>query len=121
MAYCFERVIQNICSKCYLALLVILEKGMRNKNIMDIISLILDVANQENDLKGNSSTIMYRALFDQPQLREFWNALIVKGLLKFDSKTKTFKSTEKGLAFLQDYEKMARHRTKKRAYSSLPA
>ena len=64
---------------------------------------------------------MYRALFDQPELREFWNALIKNGLLRFDSQTKTFKSTEKGLAFLQDYEKIDRQRTKKRAYLSQPA
>ena len=96
-------------------------RNKKNKNIINIVSLILDVTNQDNDAKGNSSTIMYRALFNQPELREFWNALIKNGLLKFDSKTRTFKSTEKGLAFLQDYEKMVRHITKKRAHLSLSA
>jgi predicted transcriptional regulator len=88
--------------------------------IIDIISLILDVANQDNPTKGTSATIMYSALFKHPELREFWNVLIKNGLLEFDSKTKTFKSTEKGLAFIQYYEKMDRHRTKKRAKLSLP-
>lgn len=89
--------------------------------ITDIISLILDVANQDNPIKGTSATIMYSALFEHPELREFWIVLVKNGLLEFDSKTKTFKSTEKGLAFLQDYKKMDRHRTKKRANLSLPA
>ncbi len=81
--------------------------------IIDIISLILDVANQDNHVKGTSNMIMYGVLFGQPELREFWNALIKNGLLEFDSKTKAFKSTEKGLAFLQGYEKMDCHITKK--------
>ena len=96
-------------------------RNKKNKNIINIVSLILDVTNQDNDAKGNSSTIMYRALFNQPELREFWNALIRIGLLEFDFKTKAFKSTEKGLAFLQGYEKMDCHMTKKRATLSLPA
>ena len=75
---------------------------MRKKIIFDIISLILDVANQDNDAKGTNTTIMYRALLDQPELREFWNVLIKNDLLKFDSQMRTFKTTERGLVFLQD-------------------
>jgi predicted transcriptional regulator len=94
---------------------------IRKKMIIDIISLILDVANQDNRVKGTSTTIMYRALFGQPELREFWNTLIKNDLLKFDLQTRTFKSTEKGVAFLRAYEKMDHHVTKKRASSLLPA
>lgn len=90
--------------------------------IIDIISLILDVANQDNNFaKGNSTTIMYNALFRQLELREFWNVLIKNDLLKFDSQTSTFKSTERGLAFLRACEMMDHHVTKKRVSSSLPA
>ncbi len=89
--------------------------------IIDIICLILDVANQYNDTKGTNTTIMYRALFNQPELREFWKSLIESHLLKFDSQTRTFKTTKRGLVFLQAYDKMDRHVTKQRESSSLLA
>jgi predicted transcriptional regulator len=79
---------------------------IRKKMIIDIISLILDVANQHNHVKGTSTTIMYRALFGQPELREFWNTLIKNDLLKFDPQTRTFKTTEKGVRFLHTYNQM---------------
>ena len=82
---------------------------MRKKRIIDIISLILDAANQDNNAKGTKTTILYRTLLDQPELREFWNALIKNDLLKFDSQMRTFKTTKRGLVFLQDYEKMDHH------------
>ena len=74
---------------------------MRKKIIFDIISLILDAANQGYDAKGTKTTIMYRTLLDQPELRDFWNALIKNDLLKFDSQMRTFKTTKRGLVFLR--------------------
>ena len=94
---------------------------MRKKMIVDIISLILDVANQDNNVKGTNTTIMYRALFAQPELREFWNALIKIHWLKFDSRARTFKTTKRGLVFLRDYEKINHHVTKRRVSSLLHA
>ena len=77
--------------------------------ILNIISLILDVANQDNGARKTNTTIMYRALLNQPELREFWNALVKNDLLKFDSQMRTFKTTKRCLVFLQDYEKMDHH------------
>lgn len=82
--------------------------------MFDVISLILDVANQDNDAKGTSSPIMYRALFNHPRLKEFWNALIINGLLEFDLQTRTVKTAGRGLVLLQAYEKMDHHVIKKR-------
>ena len=75
---------------------------------------ILEAANQGSDNghdteKKMATTItntMYTALFNQPELKEYWDVLIQKGLLSFDPNTGRFNTTTEGRIFLRTYNGM---------------
>lgn len=73
---------------------------MRYRSRIDIVSQILEVANGGNATKTN---IMYKAFLSYDQLKEQLAILTEKDLLRYDEDTRTFKTTEKGLRFLQIY------------------
>jgi predicted transcriptional regulator len=73
---------------------------MKTRSRIDIISQILETAN------GGITTkikIMYRANLSYAQLKGYLMTLSDKGLLLYDLDTNTFKTTEKGLKFLEFY------------------
>ncbi len=70
---------------------------MRYRSRTDIISGILDVAN------GGSATrtkIMYKAYLSYNQLKEYLMLLTENNLLSYDGYSQTYRTTEKGLRFL---------------------
>lgn len=70
---------------------------------IDIISQILETAN------GGVSTklkLMYKANLSYAQLKGYLITLTDKGLLSYDLNTNTLKTTEKGLRFLEIYNKL---------------
>ena len=70
---------------------------MGNRSRTEIVGNILDVANG-----GASKTkIMYKAFLSYNQLKEYISFLIENNLIEYLDGTKTFKTTEKGLKFLQ--------------------
>ncbi len=75
------------------------------KVMLSVVSLILEVSsNNDDDAKKKTITttkIMYNTLLNQPRLKEYWSALTELGLLEYDTTTQTFKTTEKGLRFLE--------------------
>lgn len=73
-------------------------KGMKTRTRIDIISQILETAN------GGVTTkikIMYRTNLSYAQLKGYLMTLSDKDLLRYDLDTNTFKTTEKGLRFLE--------------------
>jgi predicted transcriptional regulator len=50
--------------------------------------------------------IMYKVLLNYPQLKEYWTVLTERRLLSYDADTQTFKTTQKGLEFLDAYSKV---------------
>jgi predicted transcriptional regulator len=78
---------------------------LNKKDRLNIISLILEVSsntdNSKNSQKITTPNILYNTLLNHSRLREYWTALTEVGLLGFDSTTGTFKTTEKGLRFLE--------------------
>ena len=73
---------------------------MKTRSRIDIISQILETAN------GGVTTkikIMYRANLSYAQLKGYLMTLRDKDLLFYDLDTNTFKTTEKGLKFLEFY------------------
>ena len=52
-----------------------------------------------------TTMLMYNALRNHPLLKEPWTVLIKEGLLTYDDTTQTFKTTEKGLRFLESIAK----------------
>lgn len=69
---------------------------------MDIVSKILQVANG-----GSAKTkIMYSAFLSYSQMKEYLMMLTQNDLLSYDLNTRTFKTTEKGLRFIEAYDQM---------------
>jgi predicted transcriptional regulator len=76
---------------------------MKYRSRTEIISQILDIAS------GGSATktkIMYQACLNYNKLKEYLTVLTEGGLLRYDVQTVTFKTTEKGLRFLETYNQI---------------
>jgi predicted transcriptional regulator len=78
--------------------------SMKKRDRINIIRLILEVSN-EADYAKKTTKIMYKALLNHPQLKEYWTVLTESDLLSYDVDTHTFKITEKGLKFLNAYSR----------------
>ncbi len=76
---------------------------MKHRTRTDVISQILDAANGSD---ATRSRLAYKASLSYNQLRENLMALIEKNLLRYDRNTKTFRTNEKGLKFLQLYNEI---------------
>jgi predicted transcriptional regulator len=70
---------------------------------IDIISQILEMANGSNTKK---TKIMNKAFLSHSQLNEYLSVLTKGDLLRYDLDTQTFKTTEKGLRFLDTRNQM---------------
>jgi predicted transcriptional regulator len=80
------------------------------KVMLRVVSLILEVSsNNDDDAKKKAITttkIMYNTLLNHPRLKEYWTGLTELGLLDYDITTQTFKTTEKGLRFLEVFSEL---------------
>lgn len=74
---------------------------MKNRDRFEILSLILQIANGYNNV--TMTKIMNRALLSYDQMKEHLAFLTQKDLLCYDKGNRTFKTTEKGMRFLQIY------------------
>lgn len=88
---------------------------MRNRSRTDIIYKILKVANGRTNTR---TKIMYHAFLSYAQLRGYLTILTESNLLSYDVETQTFRTTEKGLKFLNTYTLMD---SMIKAPSSLPS
>ena len=78
------------------------------RDIIGIMSLILDIANQENGTKHRSlyNIIMYKVALSHPGLKDLVTILTTHGLLSYDDVAQTYRTTEKGLQFLNKYNQI---------------
>ncbi len=76
---------------------------MKYRDRIDIISQILKIANGGGVTR---TKIMYRGLLSYAQIKEYLMLLTEKELLRYEKENQTFKTTEKGLTFLQSYNKI---------------
>jgi predicted transcriptional regulator len=74
---------------------------MTQRSRIDIIGDILKAANKTNGT--NRSMIMYKAFLSYTQLKNYLKTPTEMDLLSYDKDTRTFKTTEKGLKFLNTY------------------
>jgi predicted transcriptional regulator len=84
---------------------------MKNRSRTEIVVHILEIANGGSggydEADGVIQTkIMYKALLGYAQLKEYVKVLTESDLLRYDSVTWTFKTTQKGLRFLNLYNKI---------------
>ena len=78
---------------------------------IDIASQILEAA---NGIDTKKIKMMYKANLSHDQLKGYLKVLIGRNLLSYDLDTQTFRTTEKGLRFLNIYNHMyAAIKTKK--------
>jgi predicted transcriptional regulator len=75
-------------------------RSMKHRSRTEITSQILEAANGG----ATRPKIMYKAFLSFIQLREFLMVLTKSDLLSYDGETQTFKTTEKGLRFLDAYK-----------------
>lgn len=79
---------------------------MKYRTRGEIISQILDAANGGGS--GLTKTkIMYQAYLSHDQMKEYLTVVTESGLLGYDAYTRKFKTTEKGLGFLDTYNQMS--------------
>jgi predicted transcriptional regulator len=76
---------------------------MKYRDRIDIISQILKIANGGGVTR---TKIMYRGLLSYAQIKEYLMLLTEKELLRYDKENHTFKTTEKGLRFLDTYSRL---------------
>lgn len=85
---------------------------MNDKDAINIMLVILQTANHgaedddDTERLTMNSNIMYRALFNNPKLKEYWQALIQKGLLSHDPNIQRFKTTTQGHIFLKAFKSL---------------
>lgn len=81
---------------------------MTNRSRTDIVAQILETVNDqgEDDYGVTQTTIRYEIFLSSAQLKEYLIALTIHGLLSYDSTTRTYNTTERGLRFLHIYYKI---------------
>jgi predicted transcriptional regulator len=67
------------------------------------IEIILEILKTANGANATRTKIMYHAFLSYFQLNEYLSMLTERGLLTYNSDTRTFKTTEKGLMLLETY------------------
>jgi predicted transcriptional regulator len=76
---------------------------MRYRSRTEIISQILETANGG---RATKTKILYKAFLSHDQLKDYLTILTDSDLLRYDLDTQTFKTTEKGLRFLEIYKRI---------------
>jgi len=79
---------------------------MKIQGIFGIISLILESADQGSS--KNKAKIMYKTILANPELKDVVTILTAHGFLSYDDTSQTFRTTEKGLQFLDKYNQAVR-------------
>jgi predicted transcriptional regulator len=76
----------------------------------EIIASILDIASKANsnaeDNKITKTRIMYKVFLSHAQVQEYLPLLIESGLLEYRKHNQTYGITEKGLQFINTYNKI---------------
>jgi predicted transcriptional regulator len=80
-----------------------LNKRHKYRNKAQIISQILEIANGGGATK---TKLIYYAFLNYDKLKGYLVTLNDSQLISYDEKTRTFKTTEKGLTLLQVYNRM---------------
>jgi predicted transcriptional regulator len=77
---------------------------MRYRSYIDIIGKILDAANERRGVGKNR--LMFKAFLSHSQFKEYLKILTKNGLLRSDIGTQTYKTTQKGVRFLDAYNRI---------------
>jgi predicted transcriptional regulator len=81
----------------------LLYDSLKNRSRTDILGPILEAANGGGATK---TRIMYKAFLSYTQLKEYLTILLENGLLEYEGRRQLYRTTEKGMSFLQKYIKV---------------
>jgi predicted transcriptional regulator len=76
---------------------------MKYRNRTEIIARILETASGSGITK---TKIMYNSLLSYPQLKEYLSLVLEKGLIEYQEEKRTYKTTYKGMRFLEIYNEL---------------
>jgi predicted transcriptional regulator len=83
---------------------------MSSRSKSEIVSQILEAANRGSGAGGDDcatkTEIMYKVFLSHEQLKEYLMILTESDLLRYDGETHTYKTTEKGIRFLDTLNRM---------------
>jgi len=89
------------------------KRQWKDRSRSEIASQILETAKHSSGYSSNNgqggatkTRMMYNTFLSRDQLKEFVTVLIESDLLSYDSTIHKFKTTEKGITFLQAYKQM---------------
>ena len=88
---------------------------MKNRSRTDIVGLILEVANVEGDTK----TKICKAFLSYSQLKQYLAMLMENSLLEFEEGMQFYRTTEKGIRFLQMYAQVHKMMSVESAWHNL--
>jgi predicted transcriptional regulator len=91
-----------------------ISQKLKKRAELGIFSLILEACSTDAYDTKKTTVIMYYTLLKHAGLKEYWNGLIRQGLIMYDNTTQTFKTTEKGLKFLEVFSKLDRYQEKRK-------
>jgi predicted transcriptional regulator len=77
---------------------------MKYRGRSEIIAVILETANDSSGV--NKTRIMYKAVLSYTQLREYLSLIIENGLMEYLEVEHRYRITEKGIHFLQIYNRI---------------
>lgn len=87
---------------------------MKYRSRTDITSQILEAANGG----ATKTMIMFKAYLSYAQLKDYLSMMLVNDLLEYVEGERRYKCTEKGMQFVEAYDKI-RHMTDKMEHSSV--
>lgn len=79
---------------------------MKYRSRTEIVHQILQVSKEEGNDGAVKTKIMYKAFLSYAQLREYLTVMTDNDLLQFESDTQRFRITEKGLRFMDIYDRI---------------
>jgi predicted transcriptional regulator len=77
---------------------------MKYRSRSEIIAVILETANDSGGV--NKTRIMYKAVLSYTQLKEYLSLIIENGLMEYLEGEHRYRITEKGIHFLQIYNRI---------------
>ncbi len=91
----------------------------KNRSEISIIVAMLEAVKDESKYGATQTKIMYKAFLNYEQLNQYLPILKDNDMLQYDEETRTLKITEKGLKFLQIYNKIRKMTTEEESVNKV--
>jgi predicted transcriptional regulator len=97
----------------------ILPSSRKNRDCLEIIAFMLESTGRES----KKTHIMYKANLSYTLLKKYLDMVVGSGLILYDSSSRTYRISQKGLTYLKEFDEIKKSmqifREKKRVLESL--